>query len=38
MKSKKRLWRNSELLLLQYPLAQDIIHKQNISTIGGWKE
>ena len=27
MKSKKRLWRNSELLLLQYPLAQDIIHK-----------
>ena len=25
MKSKKRLWRNSELLLLQYPLAQDII-------------
>lgn len=27
MKSKKRRWRNSELLLLQYPLAQDIIHK-----------
>ena len=27
MKSKKRLWRNSELLLLQYPLAQDIIHE-----------
>ena len=27
IKSKKRLWRNSELLLLQYPLAQDIIHK-----------
>ena len=27
MKSKKRLWRNSELLLLQYPLVQDIIHK-----------
>ena len=27
MKSKKRLWRNSELLLLQYPLAQYIIHK-----------
>lgn len=27
MKSKKRLWRNSELLLLQYPLAQDIIRK-----------
>ena len=38
MKSKKRLWRNSELLLMQNPLAQDIIHKKNKSTIGGWKE